>query len=105
MVLRALSSADEAVTPASDEHGSPDGLVGARIRELRKAQGRTLQSVASAIGISVSYLSQIERDVSRLPIRILKDIADQLGVHMNWFFAAEPRGPVGERDVVVRKGN
>jgi transcriptional regulator with XRE-family HTH domain len=73
------------------------------VRELRKAQGRTLLSVASSIGISVSYLSQIERDVSRLPIRILKDIADELGVHMNWFFPAEPLGPEDERDVIVRR--
>ena len=49
-----------------------DAPIGGRIRELRKAHGRTLHDVATAVGISVSYLSQIERDVSRLPIGVLK---------------------------------
>jgi transcriptional regulator with XRE-family HTH domain len=80
-------------------------VVGGRIRELRKAQGRTLHDVASAVGISVSYLSQIERDVSRLPIGVLKRIADVLGVHMHWFFHAGAEGPAGERDFIVRAGN
>jgi transcriptional regulator with XRE-family HTH domain len=80
-------------------------MIGGRIRELRKAHGRTLHDVASAVGISVSYLSQIERDVSRLPIGVLKQIADVLGVHMNWFFRSGSEGPAGERDVIVRAGN
>ena len=62
--------------------------------------------MASAVGISVSYLSQIERDVSRLPIGVLKRIADELGVHMNWFFPTGTRaGPSDERDIIVRASN
>lgn len=105
MAIRALSSADEATSPQRDEDFDASAPVGGRIRELRRAHGRTLQDVASAVGISVSYLSQIERDVSRLPIGVLKQIADTLGVHMNWFFHAGGEGPADERDVVVRAGN
>jgi transcriptional regulator with XRE-family HTH domain len=105
MAIRALSSADEATAPQGEAHYDADAPIGGRIRELRKAQGRTLQDVATAVGISVSYLSQIERDVSRLPIGVLKQIADALGVHMNWFFHQGAEGPVGERDVIVRAGN
>lgn len=104
MAIRALSSAREA-TAAGDEVPDQVEPIGPRIRELRKAHGRTLSDVASAAGISVSYLSQIERDVSRLPIAVLKRIADALGVHMNWFFRAGPPGPVEERDVIVRVEN
>jgi transcriptional regulator with XRE-family HTH domain len=105
MALRALSSAIEATSPSADAEYDADALVGSRIRELRKAHGRTLHDVAAGVGISVSYLSQIERDVSRLPIGILKRIADELGVHMNWFFHAGGRGPDDERDIVVRAAN
>ena len=109
MAIRALSSAREATSSgggsAGLQHFDSDAPVGARIRELRKAHGRTLQDVASAIGISVSYLSQIERDVSRLPIGVLKQIADALGVHMNWFFHNGREGPANERDVIVRAGS
>ncbi len=105
MAIRALSTAREATTAGGDGEYDADAPIGGRIRELRKAHGRTLQDVASAVGISVSYLSQIERDVSRLPIAVLKQIADVLGVHMNWFFRAAPEGPADERDVIVRADN
>ncbi|MFM2182426.1 MAG: hypothetical protein RJB61_720 [Actinomycetota bacterium] len=105
MAIRALSSAREATSADADaaDLSDVDGAqIGGRIRELRKAQGRTLSDVASEVGISVSYLSQIERDVSRLPIGVLKRIADSLGVHMNWFFHAAAPGPDDERDIIVR---
>ena len=70
MAIRALSSAREATSPSGDGHYDADTPIGSRIRELRRAQGRTLHDIASAVGISVSYLSQIERDVSRLPIGV-----------------------------------
>lgn len=76
--------------------------VGAQIRELRKIKGFTLQHVAKKAGISVGYLSQIERERSKLPIGVLKRVSDVLGVHMNWFFQIRGGGPPEERDVVVR---
>ena len=53
----------------------------------------------------MSYLSQIERNVSRLPIGVLKKLADVLGVHMNWFFPGSSTGPAHERDLIVRVAN
>lgn len=79
-------------------------LIGEQIRQLRKLKGLTLQFVADAAGISVGYLSQIERNRSKLPIGLLKTIADLLGVHMNWFFQPGVAGPPEERDIVVRAG-
>ncbi|MGX9182070.1 helix-turn-helix domain-containing protein [Mesorhizobium sp. BHbdii] len=78
--------------------------VGRQIRELRKVRGLTLQQVADAAEISVGYLSQIERDQTKLPIGVLKRVSDKLGVHMNWFFQAND-APPHEKDIVVREQN
>lgn len=80
----------------------PDDLVGGQIRELRKVKRMTLQQVADAVGVSVGYLSQIERNQSKLPIGVLRKISDVLGVHISWFFQAHNDAPADERDVVVR---
>ena len=105
MAIRALHTAREATAPNSENEFDADAAIGARLRELRKAKGLTLHTVAAAAGISVSYLSQIERNVSRLPIGALKAISDALGVHMNWFFQRGAQGPAEERDIVVRSAN
>ncbi|MGR6432927.1 helix-turn-helix domain-containing protein [Rhizobium sp. PAMB 3182] len=78
--------------------------IGGQIRELRKVKGFTLQQVADAAEISVGYLSQIERNQTKLPIGVLKKISGTLGVHMNWFFHADDV-PSMERDIVVRAHN
>lgn len=105
MAIRALHTAREATSPNAGGPFDAEALIGGQLRELRKAKGLTLQEVAADAGISVSYLSQIERNVSRLPIGVLKKISDVLGVHMNWFFQSGAQGPLEERDIVVRVAN
>lgn len=83
---------------------SDEPAVGGQIRELRKVKGLTLQQVANAAGISVGYLSLIERNQTKLPIGVLKRISDTLGVHMNWFFHVQD-APPQEKDIVVRSHN
>ena len=83
----------------------PEAAIGEQLRELRLVKNLTLRHVADRAGISVSYLSQLERNQSRLPIGVLKKLADVLGVHMNWFFQSSGDGAAGERDVVVRAAN
>ena len=84
---------------------SDELMIGQQLRELRKIKGLTLQQVADGVGVSTGYLSQIERNRSKLPIGVLKKIADALGVRMNWFFQPEIIGPVEERGFIVRAGN
>jgi transcriptional regulator with XRE-family HTH domain len=105
MAIRALHTAREATSPTDGGTFDAEALIGGQLRDLRKAKRLTLQEVAEQAGISVSYLSQIERNVSRLPIGVLKRISDVLGVHMNWFFQVGPKGALEERDIVVRSGN
>jgi len=91
--------------PSHPDRVDPEAEIGGQIRELRKLKGLSLQTVAAEAGISVGYLSQIERNQSRLPIGVLKRIADVLGVHMNWFFQSSADSPPEERGLVVRKAN
>lgn len=83
----------------------PEAVIGTQIRELRKIKNMTLQQLAQAAGISIGYLSQIERNHSQLPIGILRKISDVLGIHMNWFFQSAPDVPAQERDIIVRAHN
>jgi transcriptional regulator with XRE-family HTH domain len=104
MAVRKLEMADRLGT--SGEPGEPGQEVdiGGQLRDLRKAKRVTLQHVAKEAGISVGYLSQIERNQSKLPIGVLNRISAVLGVHMNWFFQTDTRSSSDERDVIVRRG-
>jgi transcriptional regulator with XRE-family HTH domain len=105
MAFRPLHTARELNEPTAGADYDPTAAIGDEIRGLRKAQGLTLKQVAAGAGISVGYLSEIERNLSRLPIGVLKSICDVFGVHMNWFFRAGKLGPAEERDIVVRAAN
>jgi len=96
----ALATGADGAPPELD----PEAAIGEQLRELRQVKGLTLREVADKAGISVSYLSQLERNQSRLPIGVLKKISDALGVHMNWFFQGQAQGDPAESDIVVRAG-
>lgn len=80
-------------------------LVGAQIRDLRKAKGLTIADLAERIERSVGYVSQIERNLSELSIPDLKRIAEALEVQISWFFNSPAAVPAEERGYVVRKAN
>lgn len=100
------SATPKPVSPPRDDAVAlvDEALIGEQIRELRKVKGLTLQQVADATEISVGYLSQIERNQSRLPIGVLRRISAALGVQMSWFFQAT-ESPPHERDWIVRASN
>ena len=79
-----------------------EAAIGEQLRELRQVKNLTLREVADKAGISVSYLSQLERNQSRLPIGVLRRIGDALGVQMNWFFQRPGAADATESDIVVR---
>ena len=90
---------------AEAAHTETEAAVGEQLRELRLARGMTLAQVAADAAISVGYLSQIERNQSRLPIGVLRRLSDVLGIHMNYFFQRDAVGDPRERDIVVRAKN
>lgn len=77
-------------------------IVGARMRDLRKAKGMTLQQLAEATGLSIGYLSQLEREQAVPSIRALNTISGALGVNISWFFPDAERGTTPESAVIVR---
>lgn len=80
-VLRAL--VHEAAEPEIDR------VVGERIRALRREQGLSLETVAERCGVSIGFLSQIERGLSSPSLRVLTALADVLGVSFASLFVAE----------------
>ncbi len=76
--------------------------MGDEIRQLRQAKGFTLRDLARLSGRSLGYLSQIERGSVQPSLATLKNIADALGVEVNWFFPSEAGIDNRERGVVVR---
>ena len=69
--------------PAQQINSVIDLWLGEQLRHHRKAQGLPLQQVASACGISLSLLSQIERGLRSISLRTLTVVADELGVPVN----------------------
>ncbi|MFC7364005.1 MULTISPECIES: helix-turn-helix domain-containing protein [Bhargavaea] len=59
------------------------------IKRLRKSKGYTLKDVSERTGLSVSFLSQLERGTSSLAITSLKKIADSFDVPIRQFFLTE----------------
>lgn len=53
---------------------------GANIRALRREQGLTQAAFAESLGISASYLNQVEKDVRPLSTRVLTAITEKYGV-------------------------
>lgn len=72
---------------------------GGRIRELRRKAGLTLQALADEAGISVGFLSQVERNKATPSLGTLAGLAAALGVEINWFIATPQPA-----DAVTREG-
>lgn len=88
--------------PDDEAHARSAGL-GADIRAIRKARGLTLAALAQALGRSVGWLSQVERDLSTPGFADLRALAEALGVPLSLFFGQAEAAP-GEAGIVVRKG-
>ena len=81
--------------PAADPFGG-------EIRGLRKAKGMTLSELSAASGVSVSYLSQVERNAAVPSLKSLQQISRALGVTVGWFFPPTGADVPRERGIVVR---
>lgn len=77
--------------------------LGADLRSLRKSRGLTLSELADAVGKSVGWLSQVERDLSEPSINDLRDLAKALNIPMSMLFGQAKAAP-NEAGFIVRKG-
>jgi len=63
--------------------------LGQIIRDFRKERNITLSELAKSLGISISYLSAIERCIRKPSLQMLKKISDNLNVPVNYFLGVE----------------
>jgi mannose-6-phosphate isomerase-like protein (cupin superfamily)/DNA-binding XRE family transcriptional regulator len=69
----------------------------AAIRDRRRRLGMTLQALADTCGLSVPFLSQVERDLAMPSLVSLTSIARALGVEMSYFVGAPSPGQIVRR--------
>jgi transcriptional regulator with XRE-family HTH domain len=75
------------------------GSLGERIRSLRDARSMSLKQLADATGLTQSFLSQVERDLTSPSVASLRKIAEALGTSVATFFAGgSPNGRLVKRD-------
>ncbi|MDV3133928.1 acetate metabolism transcriptional regulator RamB [Mycobacterium sp. 29Ha] len=83
-------------------------FVGSRVRQLRGERGYSQAALAQMLGISPSYLNQIEHDVRPLTVSVLLRITEVFGVDATFFaseddtrLVAELREVTLDRDVAI----
>ncbi len=76
--------------------------LGMRLRQLRKERGWSLQELARRTGVSIGYLSQVERGLSAASLKLVFQAAEALGIGLASFFSADGAPPEAE-PVAIRK--
>ena len=73
--------------------------LGDRIRGLRESRARSLKQLAAATGLTQSFLSQVERDLTSPSVASLRKIAEALDTSVATFFAGgTPNGRLVRKD-------
>ena len=67
--------------------------LGKRLRALRDERGLTLAQLGQQVGLSASYLSQVERGVTMPSLSRLTTLAKALDVEMGYFFEDDVSSP------------
>lgn len=78
---------------------SQSKMIGSRLKKERLKQNMTLKQLSEKVGLSIGYLSQVERGYGTLSLNALKKLSASLGVEMSTFFdEPEPE----EQKLIVR---
>ncbi|MDX9851086.1 MAG: helix-turn-helix transcriptional regulator [Anaerolineaceae bacterium] len=64
-----------------------DSFVGQKLKLRRGELNLSLRAVSAQTGLSAAFLSQIERGESNPSLKSLQNIANALGVNLNYFLA------------------
>jgi transcriptional regulator with XRE-family HTH domain len=78
---------------AEDGNGAVHVELGERIRAIRQLRRRTLKEIATAAGISESFLSQLERGRTNATIATLQRLATALGIEVSDLFSTGSSRP------------
>ncbi|WP_017549817.1 helix-turn-helix domain-containing protein [Salinicoccus carnicancri] len=63
-----------------------DDSLGSELKKVRKGKKMTLQELSDRSGLSISFLSQVERGLRTLTFTSLRKISESLEVNINFFF-------------------
>jgi transcriptional regulator with XRE-family HTH domain len=92
------------VDPRIAKHGEELKAIGQKIRELRMHRGMKLKELSEKVGVTASFLSQVERGVAVPSIGSLKKISDAFGISITSFFGEKDEEKVThEFSPVVKK--
>lgn len=72
-------------------------MLGDKIREIRKSEGLTAAALAAKVGVSESYISQMERGLADPSVSLLRRLAFTLQVSVSAFFDEEGAEPIVTR--------
>jgi quercetin dioxygenase-like cupin family protein len=106
-VARAASAKEsEAAAPPLPEPTVGEGdtaaqlsrLVGHHLRRFRKEQGLSLRGLSSRSGLSIGFLSQLERGLTSIGLTTLRDLAVTLGRDITEFFDETALTDAGSND-------
>src|SRR4051794_41479715 len=93
---------ESAVQSTVEEDGAVHVDLGERLRAIRRLRRRTLKEVASAAGISESFLSQLERGRTNATIATLQRLSAGPGLEGSRLFPTKapppPAFPPGGRE-------
>lgn len=65
--------------------------IGSKLKGLRTEQGLTLKSLSEKTGLSIGFLSQVERGVTSVAISSLETISTALDTDLSYFFTMPRR--------------
>src|SRR3712207_1080205 len=90
-IRKQLGSAPEATSPDGPALGGLSGAPGERLRRLRIKAHKTLKEVSGTTGLSISFISALERGGSGASVASLRLLAGAYGANMREVFGADLR--------------
>ena len=87
-IRKHLGAGETLENPAKPPENGRDGP-GERLRRLRQRSHKTLREVSEATGLSISFISALERGGSGASVASLRLLADAYGVNMRKVFGAD----------------
>ena len=62
-------------------------LIGERIQRVRKSKGMTQEVLAERLNVSIGYVSQVERGITKISLDLLGAISSVLNRDISYFIA------------------
>jgi DNA-binding transcriptional MerR regulator/quercetin dioxygenase-like cupin family protein len=99
-IRKSLGPPPENDTPDNlPDEGGAESSPGERLRRLRMKSRKTLKEVSEATGLSISFISALERGGSGASVSSLRLLAEVYGLTMREFFGAD----LEQKEPVVRE--